>query len=143
MQWWIWMLAGLVLLLAEVLTPGGFFLLFFGCGAIVTGALAASGLLASLWAEGLAFCGLSILAILFFRRPLKERFTPAGPGMPVDTLVGELALASQDIAGGGSGKVELRGTTWSARNAGPAPIANRQRCRVERVEGLTLFVRAD
>ncbi len=143
MQWWIWMLAGLVLLLAEVLTPGGFFLLFFGCGAIVTGILAASGVLTTLWAEGLAFCALSILAIVLFRRPLKERFTPAGPGVPVDTMVGELALASENIAGGGFGKVELRGTTWSARNAGSTAIATRQRCRVERVEGLTLFVRAD
>ena len=44
MAWWIWVLGGLVLLLAEVLTPGGFFVVFFGAGAILVGALKAAGL---------------------------------------------------------------------------------------------------
>ena len=32
MAWWIWVLGGLVLLVAEVTTPGGFFAVFFGGG---------------------------------------------------------------------------------------------------------------
>ena len=33
MEWWIWVVLGLALLLGEILTPGGFYLLFFGwCG---------------------------------------------------------------------------------------------------------------
>ena len=35
MAWWIWVLGGLVLLLGEVVTPGGFFVIFFGAGAIL------------------------------------------------------------------------------------------------------------
>src|SRR4029453_3579693 len=38
MDWWIWVLGGLVLLLGEVLTPGGFFVVFFGAGALLGGA---------------------------------------------------------------------------------------------------------
>jgi inner membrane protein len=40
MAWWIWIVLGLVLLLGEMLTPGGFYILFFGIGAIIVGILA-------------------------------------------------------------------------------------------------------
>jgi membrane protein implicated in regulation of membrane protease activity len=40
------------------------------------------------------------------------------------------------------GKVELRGSSWSARSA-RAALARGQRCRVERVDGLTLWVRPE
>jgi membrane protein implicated in regulation of membrane protease activity len=43
MAWWIWVLGGLVLLVAEVTTPGGFFAIFFGAGAILVGVLKALG----------------------------------------------------------------------------------------------------
>jgi regulator of protease activity HflC (stomatin/prohibitin superfamily) len=35
MGWWIWIVLGLVLLLGELVTPGGFYILFFGVGAII------------------------------------------------------------------------------------------------------------
>ena len=38
-------------------------------------------------------------------------------------------------------RVELRGTVWSACNAGEAAIAPGQRCAVERVDRLTLHIR--
>jgi membrane protein implicated in regulation of membrane protease activity len=41
------------------------------------------------------------------------------------------------------GKAELRGASLTARNAGDKPLARGQRCTVERVEGLTIFVRAE
>jgi membrane protein implicated in regulation of membrane protease activity len=37
MDWWIWVVLGLVLLIGEIVTPGGFYLLFFGIGAVVVG----------------------------------------------------------------------------------------------------------
>ena len=39
-------------------------------------------------------------------------------GDDVDSLVGETAVAQQDIPAGEIGRVELRGTSWSARNRG-------------------------
>ncbi len=44
MVWWAWVLVGFLLLLGEILTPGGFFILFFGVGALVVGALGALGI---------------------------------------------------------------------------------------------------
>ena len=37
MIWWYWMLLGIVLLGAEMVTPGGFYILFFGLAALIVG----------------------------------------------------------------------------------------------------------
>ena len=44
----------------------------------------------------------------------------------------------EDIAVDAVGKAELRGTTWNARNVGDKLLTRAQRCRVRRVDGLTL-----
>ena len=44
---------------------------------------------------------------------------------------------------GGNGRVEVRGTTWSARNIGTTPLASGARCIVVRSERLTLLVKAE
>jgi membrane protein implicated in regulation of membrane protease activity len=90
----------------------------------------------------LLFIAVSIVSLLIFRKPLKERFAHMVPTGKVDSLVGEFALAMEDIPAGGLGKVELRGSTWNAHNEGQQAVARSARCRVERVEGLTLFVRS-
>jgi membrane protein implicated in regulation of membrane protease activity len=59
----------------------------------------------------------------------------------VDALEGETAIVLDDLAPGAVGKAELRGTSWTAQNAGAAALSRGQRCRVVRVEGLTLFIR--
>jgi hypothetical protein len=38
MAWWLWALVGLVLVGVEVVTPGGFFVIFFGVAALVVAA---------------------------------------------------------------------------------------------------------
>jgi membrane protein implicated in regulation of membrane protease activity len=37
----------------------------------------------------------------------------------------------------------MRGTSWSARNIGEKSLARGERCKVERVEGLTIYVRTE
>ena len=39
MLWWAWLLVGFLLVVAELLTPGGFYLLFFGLAGVVVGLL--------------------------------------------------------------------------------------------------------
>ena len=80
------------------------------------------------------------MALVVLRKPLQARFSRGGPGRAVDSLSAETALALEDIAVGAIGKAELRGTSWSARNAGAESIAKGQRLKVDRVEGLMLFV---
>ncbi|MBK7929231.1 MAG: NfeD family protein [Bryobacterales bacterium] len=142
MAWWMWLLVGIALLGIEILTPGGFFIFFFGAGALVVGLLALLGWQPGLPVQGLLFLALSVVSLLFFRKPLLERFQRSIPNKQVDSLVGETAVALEEIPAGGMGKAELRGSSWSARNLGDSPIQLKQRVRVERIDGLTLDVRA-
>jgi hypothetical protein len=141
LAWWHWMLLGLALLLGEVLTPGGFYLIFFGAAAILTAVLKLAGL-DNLALEGLIFAAGAIVSMVLFRRPLLEKFRKElNPHIAVDDISHEQAVALQDIAASAMGKVELRGTAWNALNVGDDAIPTSARCRVEKVDGLTLRVR--
>jgi hypothetical protein len=141
MTWWLWAALGLVLAAGEVLTPGGFFVIFFGLAGLVVAVLVAVGLADALWFQILLFSIFSVISLLLFRNPLLRwmaRHTPKT--VDVDSLVGELAVASAAIPPGGAGAAQLRGSTWSARNGSQAAIAAGSRCRVTRVEGLVIWI---
>jgi membrane protein implicated in regulation of membrane protease activity len=139
MIWWLWVLAGIALLAFEVATPGGLFALFFGVGALLVAPLAALGF--SDTVQWLAFSILSLVGLATLRGPLLRRLSRRPPDAP--ELVGEQAVLLEDLPAGGQGRAELRGTTWSARAASGIPLHRGQRCLVERVEGLTLWLRAE
>ena len=139
MVWWCWVLAGIAFLTFELATPGGLFALFFGVGALCVAPLAALGFSAT--AQWFAFSVLSLVGLVTLRGALLRRLT-RHPQAKAE-LVGERALLLEDLPAGGEAKAELRGTPWSARAASGAPLAKGQRCLVERVEGLTLWLRAE
>jgi inner membrane protein len=139
--WWFWILLGLVLAGLELITPGGLYLLFFGIAAVLVGVLSVAGLIQPLWLQVLLFTVLALLTLGLFRRALLVRLRRDPPDSAVDTLVGQTAVALEDIPGNGEGKVELRGSPWHARNAGQRSISADENCAVERVDGLTLWVR--
>ena len=140
MSWWLWVLLGIGLLVVEMATPGGLFALFFGVGAICTAAAAAVGLPAT--AQWLVFTVVSLVLLATLRRNLSERFMQR-PAAPIDSLVGQEVVLLSDVPAGGEGKAELRGVPWGARATSGAPLRAGQRCRVERVEGVTLWVRSE
>lgn len=141
MLWWVWILLGFLLLFTELLTPGGLYLLFFGIAAIIVGLMAGLELIGPPWMQWLMFSVLSVVALSLFRRPLLKRLRPATQGIEVDSLVGQTAIALDDIAVDAVGRAELRGSAWSARNVGGILLARGQRCTVEKVDGLMLLVR--
>ena len=141
MDWTVWVVLGLVLAGIELFLPGGFYLMFFGVAALLVGGLTATVLPANLAVQVLLFTVFSVAGILLFRRALVSKFCRHAPGSEVDAIVGARATALDALAPGGEGKVELRGASWAARNGGGIPIAAGQRCTVERVDGLTLYVR--
>jgi len=142
MEWWIWILLGLLLVLAELVTPGGFYFMFFGIGAVVVGVLAGFGAAGPLWFQFILFSILSLVTLWLFREKLLQ-LTEGVAVQNVDSLIGETAVASDQIAVNGIGKAEMRGTSWSARNVGDQPLKRGERAKVERVEGLTLIVRPE
>jgi len=138
MAWWLWLLLGLVLAALELASTGGFYLIFFGVSAMFIGLMAAIGLGGPLWLQWLVFTILSVVLLLAFRRPILRMMNVETE--PVDALVGQFAITQDVIQPGAIGRAELRGSTWSARNLHSAELARGQRCRVERVDGLMLFL---
>lgn len=143
MPWWLWVLIGLGLLVLEMAIPGGFFAVFFGVAAVLVGVLVAAGIGGPAWMQWLLFSVLSVVGLLVFRRPLMRMLKLGGAGKPVDSLVGERAVVVEEVAPGGVGKAEMRGSAWSARASSGVALAKGQRCCVERVEGLTLWLRPE
>jgi membrane protein implicated in regulation of membrane protease activity len=142
MTWWMWMAGGLVLMVLELATPSGFFIMFFGLGALTIALLTAGGVVASGWLQWLLFTTVSLAYLLLFRGEVQARFQAPPPG-DVDSLLGVLAVPQNTIQPGAVGKVEVRGSSWSARNVGSSVIAIGDRCVVVSIDGLLLGVRAE
>ena len=141
MGWWIWLVCGFLLAAAEVLSGGELYLLFLGVSAIVVGFLAVAGVTPTVWAQVGAFCVIAAVSLAYFRRKLSARLRGGVVDREVDTLIGERAVAADKIAPGERGKAELRGAVWSVKNVDAREIAAGGACLVEKVEGLTLWVR--
>ena len=142
MEWWIWLALGLVLMVIELATPSGFFVMFFGLGALTVGVLTRLGVGGPPWLEWLLFTVFSIVYVLLFRDRLQQRVQhPESDN--IDTLVGEIALPRERIPPAGIGRVELRGTLWSARNDSTEPLEPGRRSRVTRVDGLVVVVQPE
>jgi len=141
MIWWYWMILGLALLGAEMTTPGGFYILFFGLSALIVGTLSGLDVVQADWLQWLLFSVIAVGSLLLFRGPLLAKLSDERKGLPdVDTMLGEVAIPVEAIAVGATGKAELRGTTWTAKNVGGAPLGKGQRGKVTRVDGLTLWI---
>ena len=139
MDWWLWLAAGLALVVAELATPSGFFIIFFGIGALIVGVLARLGVITSLPLQVLAFSVVSVLSLVLLRGRLRTSFQ--GPPRPsVDSLIGDLAIVRESLSPGVVGRVEVRGSAWSARNTSNVTLDPGQRARVAAVDGLTLAV---
>jgi inner membrane protein len=141
MVWWHWMVLGLFLTALELVTPGSFFIIFFGVAALLVGLLDVWGLAGPIWLQWLLFAILSVAALLLFRNPLLRLVRADQPNASlVDALITETAHALEDIPPDAFGRVELRGTAWSAKNVATQIIQKGQRCTVQRVDGLKLYV---
>jgi membrane protein implicated in regulation of membrane protease activity len=143
MTWWYWLVLGLVLIALEMVSSGGFYVIFFGVAAVVVAGLAGSGLTEASWLQWLLFSVFSVLSLVLFRNPLMRKLNLTAGAADIDTLAGETGTALEDMSVGANGRVELRGTTWSARNTGSLPLARGHRCVVVRAERLTLLVKPE
>ena len=133
---WLWAIGGVLLLAAEVIAPG-FFLLFIGAAAIVT------GLFTLLFGFGLAgqlalFAIYAILAVAVGKRWYAQPQHPDQQILndPVGRLAGRSATVVEAVDQHG-GRVRLGDGEWTARGG---PAAPGDKVRIERVEGNCLYV---
>jgi len=134
---WIWAIAGVLLLIAEIIAPG-FFLVFVGAAAIAT------GLFTLLFDLGLApqlalFAIYSVLAVMIGKRWYGE---PHGGDQrhaindPARRLIGRTVTVVTDVDDHG-GRVRVGDGEWNARGG---PAAAGERVSVTGVEGNCLIV---
>jgi inner membrane protein len=141
MTWWAWLILGFALMAAEVVTTG-IFVIFIGISAVIVGLLSWAGVGGPPWMEWLLFSILSLVSVGLFRKPLLRKMR-LNEKHEIDTMVGEEAVAVEDIPANSQGKVETRGTVWTAKNVGSQPILRGQISRVASVDGIVLQVRSN
>ena len=135
---WLWLIGGVLLLIAELIAPG-FFLVFIGGAAIATG-VAAMLLPLSLPLQLALFAALAYLsARIGGRRAYAMKFDYSSDPFlndRVKRLLGRVVVATQPIDSNG-GRVRVGDSEWSARG-GPAQPG--ERVRIVDIEGNCLKV---
>jgi membrane protein implicated in regulation of membrane protease activity len=135
---WLWLIGGVLLLIAELIAPG-FFLVFIGGAAIATG-IAAMLVPLSLPLQLAIFAVLAYLsARIGGRRAYAMKFDYSSDPFlndRVKRLLGRVVVATQPIDSNG-GRVRVGDSEWSARG-GPAQPG--ERVRIVDIEGNCLKV---
>jgi membrane protein implicated in regulation of membrane protease activity len=137
---WLWLIGGVVLLIAELIAPG-FFLIFIGGAAIAT------GLFTLLFGLGTVpqlalFALYALLSVMIGRRFYGNRGADSADPLLNDRagrLVGKVVtvVATVDEHGG---RVRVGDSEWSARG-GPAAVG--ERVRITGIDGNCLKVEAE
>ncbi|MXY00597.1 MAG: NfeD family protein [Chloroflexi bacterium] len=140
MPWWGWITLGGLLLIAELVGGGALYLLFVGIAAILVGILVVLASDLPFWAHWPIFAVLALALLVGLRRHAHERINRSGG---FEAITGEHAFVIDEIVPAGYGQASLRGAKWEAHNLGSSTLTDGQRVRVERVDGLTLHLRAE
>ena len=142
MTWWGWIIAGAILLGAELsFVNAHFYLVIIGSAAILTG-LAALALPIPEWLQWALFAVLAIVSMVTFRNRLYHRFTHAQPKVETGPA-GGVITRPVSLGAGESCQAEHGGTYWTVRNDSDTPIPSGSRVRIARVQDLTLLVRPE
>ena len=118
----VWFVAGTVLALLEFVAPG-IILIFFAGGAWVVSFTTWIGLTGSLESQLLLFAVTSAALLIFLRRWIRGKFSGHITGVQdplqnLDEFTGKTVQVLADVVPGRpGGKVEFKGSTWSAESA--------------------------
>ena len=142
MTWWGWVIAGAILLGAELsFVSAQFYLVFIGSAAILVG-LATLVIPLAEWLQWAVFAVLAVVSMVTFRSRIYQRFHGAAPAVRTGPQGGLITLPVA-LGAGESCQAEYQGTYWTVRNDGKAPLGAGSRARIVSVQNLTLLVRPD
>lgn len=145
LAWILWTVLGVILIIAEIFTPG-FVLLWFGIGALAAGFAGLVGI-SSLPLQFLIFAVVSIALTAASRTIFVNYFSREKSGTDlktgVDALPGKIGTVVSSSRGAlHEGAVKVFGSTWTAYPAeGEEPLEAGDRVEVERVQGASIYVR--
>lgn len=140
MPWWGWMIFGAFLLGSELLgVDAGFYLVFVGLAAMLTGFLEVFGIELEPWVQWLAFAVFGLVLMVFFRKKLYAKLRGSGVGYDAGPA-GEFVKITETLQPGDRGRLTFRGTDWTVVNDGETVVEKDSNVRIDRVDGLTLKV---
>ena len=137
---WLWMIGGVLLLIAEIIAPG-FFLLFIGAAALATGAFALLFGLGTA-AQLALFALYSLIAVMVGRRFYANSSAESSDPFLNDRmarLVGKVVTVVEPVDEH-NGRVRVGDGEWSARGG---PAAPGERVRITGVDGNCLKVEVE
>ena len=138
MPWWGWVILGLILLGSELLLiDAGFYLVFIGIAAALTGFVVLADLGLELWHQWILFSALALVLMVLFRKKLYAKLRGAGIGYETGPA-GEIVTLEAALEPGASSRMAYRGTDWTIVNDSGQAFSAGQRARITRVDGLTL-----
>jgi membrane protein implicated in regulation of membrane protease activity len=142
--WILWTILGIVLIIAELFTPG-FVLLWFGVGALAAAFADFLGL--GLAAQFLVFIlvstSLTALSRTIFVNYFSQEGETSGHRFGADSLPGQVGTVVTSSGGAmQEGAVKVFGSVWTAYPAeGEDPLEAGERVVVERLQGASIYVR--
>ncbi len=141
MPWWGWIIFGALMLGSELMfIDAAFYLVFIGLAAIITGLAGLLGLGLEYWAQWILFAGLSLVAMVLFRKQLYEKLRGGSSAGYQTGPAGETIKLDQNLAPGDSDRFSYRGTTWTIMNMGAEAMSSGENVRIHSVDGLTLKI---
>jgi len=130
----IWLVAGFVLVIAELVT-GTFFLLVLGIAAFAGSATAWFGL--GFWLEAMCAAAVAVAGVFWVRQQRKSMQQPDMASLDVGQPVSFDAWVSREQ---GAARVTYRNTQWDAEVEGERELDRGQTLFIHAVDGNTLKV---
>jgi membrane protein implicated in regulation of membrane protease activity len=136
----VWIIAAVVLVGIELLTPG-FLAIFFAVSALLAGLTTV--FTDSIVIQCIVFVVVAILMIPFGRPLLQKYFKVNKEVKPstIDALAGKTAYVTDDIKPDGTGLVKFEGQVWSAKSVSGEEIKTGETVMIISVEGAKVVVK--
>ena len=134
----VWLVLTVVFLIAEAATVT-VISLWFAAGSLTAMAMALLG--GSLWLQVLVFLVVSAVALTALRPLTRKYLTPAITATNNDSVIGSVGIVTGDIDNiSAAGQIKLNGMEWSARSSSGEAIKTGTKVRVDKIEGVKVFV---
>ena len=133
-----WLAAMVVFLLMEASTVM-LVSVWFAAGALAAIVVALVG--GGVGMQVTVFLAVSIALLACLRRIVRKHFTPRLVRTNVDSVVGSVGIVTTPVNNVAAlGRVEIAGMEWTARSTTGAPLPEGVQVRVDRIEGVKVFV---
>ena len=135
----IWMGLLITFLIVEAACPFHLVSIWFATGSLV--ALVVNWFHGPLWLQVLLFFVVSGGLLLALWPFTKKFLNPHVTATNIDSVIGSIGIVTAPIANiEAHGQVKLNGMEWTARSTTGEPIAEHTRVRVDKIEGVKVFV---